>query len=516
MRAKVKREPTAAKAPHHVVIGNKTLAVIALLAIIAAAWSWWGRPGPEAEAVAETGLGEKSIAVLPFINMSADPEQEYFCDGMSEEIINKISQIEDLQVIARTSSFYFKGEKVDITDIGKKLAVEWVLEGSVRKAGNRVRVTAQLVNVSDQTHIFSSNYDRDLEDIFAIQDEISLAIVEALKVKLLKTEEAAIVKRHTEDLEAYNLYLKGNHYWQMLTAEGFERSIECFEQALQKDPDYALPYTGLAAVYWGSSYWGNVPSDEAYRKAIEYAKKALEIDNTLAEAHASLGIINMNYDWNWKEAEREFKQALQLNPNSADIHMNYSFLLTFTERHEEAIAEVKRAQELDPLSSFINAHVAPTFYMAGRYDEAIKASRMAITMNPNYFLSHYVLGFAYRAKSMIEEAIAEFEKAVDLSGINPWLVTQLAVSCYNSGEKARAKDLFDSLKERAKQEYVPPMCFCLVNLALSDLDQAFKWLERACEEHDSWLCWWRVVSEEGLRIPDEPRFKALLEQYGLE
>jgi len=461
---------------------------------------------------------QPSIAVLPFINMSADPEQEYFCDGMSEEIINKLSQIEDLRVIARTSSFYFKGEKVDITDIGKKLAVEWVLEGSVRKAGNRVRVTAQLVKVSDQTHIFSNNYDRDLEDIFAIQDEISLAIVEALKVKLLKTEKAAIVKRHTEDLEAYNLYLKGNYYWQMMTPEGFDKAIECFEQALQKDPHYVLAYTGLSSVYWLSSYFGNVPPNEAYPRAKEYAKKALDIDNTLAEAHASLGFINMNYDWNWKAAEREFKQALQLDPNSALTHLQYSTLLILTERHEEAIAEAKRAQELDPLSSYINTWgVGLAFFNAYQYDRAIEELRMTLTINPNYFLAHWFIGAAYLGKSMFEEAVAEYEKAVDLSGGTPIVMTHLAILYYESGKKDKAEKLFDSLKQRQRNEYIPPMCFYLINKVRGDHDQAFEWVKRACEEHDSFLPWLIVTPTiETGRIPDEPRYRALLKKAGLE
>jgi len=459
---------------------------------------------------------QPSIAVLPFINMSADPEQEYFCDGMAEEIINKLSQIEDLRVIARTSSFYFKGEKVDITDIGKKLTVEWVLEGSVRKAGNRVRVTAQLVKVSDQTHIFSNNYDRDLEDIFAIQDEISLAIVEALKVKLLKTEKAAIVKRHTDDLEAYNLYLKGNYYWQMLTIEGLDKAIECYEQALQKDPHYALAYTGLAAVYRASSYWGNVPPNEGYPRAKEYAKKALEIDDTLAEAYAFLGCISTFYEWNWKAAEQECKRALELNPNSAFVHMWYSELLIVTERHEEAIAEAKRAQELDPLSSFINEDVGFIFHNAGRYDEAIEVSRMTITMYPNYFGAHLVLGWAYQVKSMLKEAIAELEKAVDISGGTPIAVTYLTTAYYESGKKDKAEKLFDSLKQRSRNDYVPPMLFYLIHRVRGDMDHAFEWLERACNEHDIILPWIIVIPIESLRIPDEPRFKALLKKAGLE
>ncbi len=496
------------KKPPRPIIGNKSLAVIAALAGIAAAWSWWGRP-PQAGPI-------RSIAVLPFINMSADPEQEYFCDGMAEEIINALSQVEGLNVIARTSTFVFKDKQKDIAEIGRKLNVETVLEGSVRKAGNQLRITAQLINVTDGYHLWSKKFDKEMKDIFAIQDEISLSIVEALKVKLLKTEKAAIVKRYTEDMEAYNLHLKGNYYWQMLTKEGFDKAIECFEQALQKDPHYALAYAGLASVYWASSYFGNVPSNEAYPRAIEYAKKALDMDQSLADAHATLGIINANYDWNWKAAEQEFKQALQLNPNYALIHLRYSISLTFTGRHEESIYEIKRAQELDPLSSYINAIVGHIFSHAGRYDEAIEVLRMTITMNPNYWLSHYFLGYAYIGKSMIEEAIAEFEKAVDLSGGAPLVVSKLAAAYYESGKKAKTEELLASLEQRSRDGYVQPICFYVIHKVRGDQDKAFEWMKRACEERDSYLPWLRVTAVDRYRIPDEPRYKALLEKAGLE
>jgi len=457
-----------------------------------------------------------SIAVLPFIDMSTDPEQEYFCDGMTEEIINALTHVEKLRVIARTSAFFFKGKNVKIHDIGKELNVETVLGGSVRKSDNRLRITAQLIYVADESHIWSERYDREMEDIFAIQDEISLAIVEALKVKLLKKEEAVILKRHTENLEAYNLYLKGNYYWQMMIMEGFDKAIECYKQALKKDPNYALAYVGLASVYGVSSYWGNVPPNEAYPRAKEYVKKALEIDDSLAEAHASLGFINMNYDWNWKAAEREFKQALQLNPNSAFTHCQYYMLLTFAGRHEDAITEAKRAQELDPLSSFINSLVGDAFFYAAQYDRAIEELQMTLVMNPNDFLAHFRLGLAYWGKLMIEEAIAEHEKAVDLSGGNPHVMTWLANAYYESGKKEKAEKLLNSLKQRQKDEYVPSICFYLIHKARDDQDQALEWLERACNEHDSNLPWYRVFPIDKYRIPDEPRFKALLKKAGLE
>ena len=462
------------------------------------------------------GKPQPSIVVLPFINMSADPEQEYFCDGIAEEIINALTHVESLRVVARTSAFSFKGKQEDIREIGRKLNVETILEGSVRKAENRLRISAQLINVADGYHLWSERYDREMKDIFDIQDEISLAIVDKLKVKLLGKEKAAIVKRHTEDLEAYNLYLKGNYYWQMLTKEGFEKAIECFKQVLKKDPHYALAYTGMASVYWMSSYWGNVPPNEAYPRAKEYAKKALEIDNTLAEAHSTLGYIITFYDWNWIVAEQEFKRALELNPNSSITNMLYTDFLSVTGQHEEAIIEAKRARELDPLSILIHAHVGNVFFFSGRYDEAIEVLQMTITMNPNYFFSHFVLGFAYRVKSMFEEAIAEWEKAVDISGGTPTAVTWLATAYYDFGKKAKAEKLFDSLKQRARDEYVPPTCFYLIHRVRGDQDQAFEWLERACNEHDSFLPWHRVCPIEIWRIPDEPRFKALLKKAGLE
>ncbi|UCG68222.1 MAG: protein kinase [Thermoplasmata archaeon] len=458
---------------------------------------------------------QNSIAVLPFTNMSADKEQEYFCDGMAEEIINALTHVESLRVVARTSAFAFKGKDVNIREIGKELNVKSVLEGSVRKVGNRIRITAQLINVADGYHLWSERYDRDMEDVFAIQDEISLAIVEKLKVKLLGKEKAAIVKHHTEDQEAYNLYLKGRHYAEMMTMEGYEKAIVCFEQAIQKDPNFALAYAGLGWTYSSRSYWGSLPPHEAYPKAKEYSKKALEIDKCLGEAHGLLGLINTFYDWNWEAAEQEFKQALKLNPNSPDSLLFHSFLLTITRRHEEAIAEAKRAQVLDPLSANINSHAGAALFFAGRYEEAIEVLKMTITMNPSFHHAHYILGLAYRDISMDKEAVEEYEKAVDLSGGTPWAVMALAGACYRLGKKARAEKLFESLKKRSEQEYIPPMCFFYLHLFRADLDQASQWLEKACEERDSFLHWVLVTPHERNRIPDDPRFNTPLKKYGL-
>ncbi len=341
---------------------------------------------------------EKSIAVLPFVDMSPKKDQDYFCDGITEEIINALSHIESFKVIARTSAFAFKDRRVDIREIGRILGVETLLEGSIRKAGNRIRITAQLIKVADGSHIWSEHYDRNIKDVFAIQDEISLSILDNLKVKLLGEAKATITKQHSENLEAYNLYLKGTYCWQMLTIEGLEKASVYFAQALQKDPDYALAYVGLAAVLAAGASEGYVSPNEAFPKVNEYANMALKIDNTVAGAYDALGVINIFYYWNWKEAERNFKHALKINPNSSMFHLFYSFLLIITGRHEEAISEAKRAQELDPLSVYINTYTGWDFYLAGKFDRAIEEFQMILTINSNYYKTHLFLGDAYVQK----------------------------------------------------------------------------------------------------------------------
>jgi TolB-like protein/Tfp pilus assembly protein PilF len=473
---------------------------------------------------------ENSIAVLPFQDMSPEKDQEYFCDGITEELINALTHVESLKVIARTSSFAFKGKPKDMREIGRKLDVETLLEGSIRKDGKRLRITAQLIKVADGSHLWSEKFDREIEDVFAIQDEISLAIVDHLKVKLLGEEKAVIVTRHTENLEAYNLYLKGNHHCHAATASGFEKAIECFEQALQKDARYALPYIGLAEVYWLSTFFGNMPPNEAYPQSEKFVNKALGISNILAEAHSVMGLINTFYYWNWKKAELSFKQAIQLNPNSAYIHIYYSFLLTCTRRHKEAIKEAKRAQELDPLSSYITSYVGSAYYYGSQFDRAIEECQMVIAIDPNYYIAHQWLSLAYTENAIIKEslgehekavvefekAIEEMEKAVDLSDDVPFMVSCLACTYYIMGKKDHAEKLIDNLKKRSRKEYIQPICFYTFHQVRGEQDLALEWLERACTEHDSFLPWFRFVPNDATRIPDEPRYHALMKKYGLE
>jgi len=456
-----------------------------------------------------------SIAVLPFVNMSADPEQEYFCDGLAEELINSLTKIKNIKVVARTSAFAFKGKTIDVREIGKRLNVEKVLEGSVRKSGNKLRITAQLVSVADGYHLWSEKYDRDMEDIFAIQDEISLAIVDNLKVTLLRTEKEALLKRYTEDPEAYNLYLKGIYNLRMYTAGGFQEAIKYFELTLQKDANYALAYYGLAEVFYAISYWANVPPHEAYPKAKEYAKKAIDMDEDIGEAHAALGLVYTFYDWNWKEAERELILALELNPSSAIIHMSYSWFLSLTERHEEAIFEAKRAQTLDPLSPLIISHIGLACIWGRQFDKAIDELKAGMILAPNFYLMHYYLGMAYRAKSMRKEAITEYERAVDSSGGAPWPALILTTNYFESELTSQGEELLRKLEHRAKKEYLPPLGFAYIYFVRNDLDKAYYWLERACEEKDSFLPWCAIIPIEEYQLFREPRLNTMGKKYGL-
>ncbi len=448
-----------------------------------------------------------SIAVLPFANLTADPEQEYFCDGMAEEIINALTHVEGLHVVARTSAFLFKDRKEDIREIGRKLNVGTLLEGSVRKAGNRLRISAQLINVANRYHLWSERYDRELTDVFAIQDEISLAVVEGLKVKLLRREKVAIVKRHTQDLDAYNLYLKGRYHWNKRYEEGLRKGLEYFQQAIAKDPDYALAYIGIADCYNVLGAHGYLPPNETYPKAKTATFKALEIDDTLAETHASLGICNLYYDWDWPAAKGRFKRAIELNPGYATAHHWYAIYLSSMGRVEEAIAEMKRAQRLDPLSLIINAATGWMFYLARQYKQAIEECRKALELDPDFTSALWTIGQAYEQQGKYEEAIAMFEKA----GTGRTLAHCYAVA----GKRDRALKVLNELEELSKQGYVDPYDTALIYSGLGESDQAFEWLEKAYKEHDSRLL--KLKVEPALdSLRSDPRFAALLKKMGLD
>lgn len=462
-----------------------------------------------------------SIAVLPFKNLSADKEQDYFCDGVAEEIINALTQVEGLHVVARTSAFSFRGKDADIREIGRKLNVGTLLEGSVRKAGDRVRITAQLVNVADGYHLWSERYDRDIgalccpEDIFAIQDEISLAIVGKLKVKLLEGEKTRLVKRHTDDLDAYNLYLKGRYFWNRRTEQSLKKSVEYFDQAIEKDPAYALAYAGLADSYVTLQDYTSVSPKVTLPKAKEAAHKALEIDSTLAEAHNSLAQV-MFREWDWEGAEREHKRAIELNPNYATAHHWYALVLAYAARFDEAIAEMKRARKLDPLSLIINRNLGLVLYFARRYDKAIEQLQKTLEMDPSFSLGHAGLGQAYLQKSMYQEALRELQRESDIrAGSDTVVETWKGIAYVKAGKKSEARRILEDLLERAKQVYVSPVLFASLYFALGENDLGFKSLDLAYNQRDSRLLELKVLPEfDGVR--SEPRFKALLKKVGFE
>ena len=456
-----------------------------------------------------------SVAVLPFEDLSPNKDQEYFCDGLADELINRLTNIESLRVPARTSAFSFKGKGLDIREIGEKLEVENVLEGSVRKEEKKLRITVQLVNVKDGSPLWSEKYERDEVGIFALQDEISLAVVDKLKLKLLGGEREKLMKRHTENLEAYNLYLKGRYFSNRRTEEDVVKGIEYFRQAIENDPTYALAYAGLADAFTILGAFGLRRPKEVFPKAKAEAKKALEIDDMLAEAHASLGFIIKSYDWDWLAAEREFKRALELNPNSTTTHHSYGIYLShIMGRFDEAITEFKRAQELDPLSFIINATIGTTLTRARRYDEAIEQLRKTIEMDPNFLMAHVWLGIAYCQKEMWEEGIAEYQKAVTMAGDMTLALGCLGLAYGLSGQTDEALKVLNRLNELSKEKYVPPLHKAWIYMGLGEKDKAFEHLEKSYLERDPMMDTLTGPFYDSLR--SDPRFTALLKKMGLE
>jgi serine/threonine protein kinase/Tfp pilus assembly protein PilF len=454
---------------------------------------------------------ERSIAVLPFVDMSPQKDQEYFCDGLAEELINALAHIKSLRVVARTSAFSFKGGTHDVREIGEKLNVDTVLEGSIRKAGERLRITAQLVSATDGYHIWSEKYDRNLDDIFAIQDEISKEIVDNLKMELLGDETARLVKRGTENLEAYDLYMRGRFFWEK-RGLNIKRAIEYFERAIEKDPNYAQAYAGIADSYYILSFYGYLPSREAIPIARENSLKALEI-NDIAEAHSSLGMIYQYYDWDGPAAEREFKRAIELNPSYAPAHYWYAAMLSLTDRDDDMLRENERAIEVDPLS--VQAHAMHGWCLLGRLelDQAEEKLKRALELNPDFVLTHWLLGQTYHFMSRDDEAIAELRKALELSDRHPWMLSSLGFAYGKMGRTAKAREVLTELRERSEHEYVQSNYIAIVHEGLGELDETLTWLEKAYEAHEQWLI---VLGAFGNLEPyfrtfkNNPRFQAFI------
>lgn len=448
-----------------------------------------------------------SIAVLPFVDLSAQRDQEYFCDGMVEELINSLTRIKDLRVVARTSAFSFKGKDVDIREIGKRLNVKTILEGSVRKAGNRLRITTQLVNVEEDFPIWSDRYDRELEDVFAIQDDIAKSIVNALKIEVLGEKEAPLVKAHTEKPEAYEAYLRGLfHYWK-LSPEHLALALDYYQLALEKDPHYALAYTGISSVWGSRGIFGIVPPLEAFPKVKEAVLKALELDDTLSEVHYSLAVFRFYFEWDWGGAEVEFQRAIELNPNNASIHLIYSSFLDMMGRPEEAVAEIERALELDPLNYFAQCVYGLHLFNLRQHDEAIAYFRNTLRKEPNFQLAHEGLWIAMHQKQMDEEALAEAKKYFDLLGDRE-VAEALERGYAKAGYTGAMSLAAEKLSERSKQTYVQPTQIARLYDHAREKDRALEWLEKAYKERESSLVDLNVWPEGALR--DDPRFKDML------
>ncbi len=464
-----------------------------------------------------TDIPAKSIAVLPFANLSQDPDNAYFADGIQEEILSRLSKIGDLRVISRTSTQRYKSAPDNLSEIANKLGVAHILEGTVQKAADQVRVNVQLINAENDSHVWTDRYDRKLTDIFAVETEIATKIAAALQAKLTGAEQQALSSRPTENPEAHQFYLKGRYYWNRRGEEGLKKATEYFEHAIKADPNYALAYAGLADSYalLGFHGYGALPPAEAVPKAKAAAEKALQIDETLAEAHASLAYAKEEYDWDVGGAEREYKRAIELNPNYATAHQWYAVHLAVRGRYPEAIAEIKQAQEVDPLSLVINMNVGWVFYFARQYDEAAEQCRKTLELDPNFPAAHWMLGQAYRQKGMHEEAIAEFQKAVALSRGDPTQVAALGHGFAVARKRAEAEKILNELKKLSKRRYFPTYFIALIYVGLDDKNQAFEWLEKAFAERSANLT---VLKAEPMFDPlrsDAP-FQDLLRRVGLQ
>ena len=449
-------------------------------------------PGSEDLPTAESEK-QKSIAVLAFENMSLDPENEYFCDGIAEEIINVLSQLPELKVAGRTSSFSFKGRVLDVREIGTKLNVATVLEGSVRKMGDQLRITAQLVDVTSGYHLWSERFDRQLDDIFAIQDEIATNIAERLEVTIGGTVRRP--RPHTENVEAYELYLKGRA---LLYQRGMAmfRARECFEEALALDTQYALAHAGLADSYSILGYYGLIAPPEAWPHARQVAEQAVALAPELAEAHNALAIIAFVRDWNWAMAGREFRRSLELNPSYVQARCWHAvaYLQGTRGDHEAAIAEVRVAVDIDPLSPYTHTMLAYVLAFAGRAGEAVDEARRGAESDPDSYWGQLVLATAYHCAARLSEAEGAYQRALSVSGRNPLALANLGRLYAECERSADASAVDAELMARSRQEYVQPSTVALAAACAGRAEEALGLLQRACEERDPWLAWGALTS----------------------
>jgi TolB-like protein/Tfp pilus assembly protein PilF len=452
------------------------------------------------------GKAIDSVAVLPFSNANADPNAEYLSDGITESLINSLSQLSNLRVTARTTAFRYKGKEIDPQKIGRDLNVRAMVTGRVEQHGDNLMIQAELVDAEKGSQLWGGQFNRKLADVIGIQEEISKEISEKLRLKLTGEEEQRLTKRYTENAEAYQLYLKGLYQLYKSTREGSLRAREYFQQAIDKDPGYALAYAGLAVIY---VYQSDLPARVEMPKARAAAGKALELDDHLAEAHISMGLVNLWYDWDWAAAGKHFERALSLNPAYPLAHFEHGNYLAALGQPNEAVAEAKRTIELDPVTPLFSSGLAAQLYFARRFDESIEQDRKTLDMDPDYARSHFGLGVTYTAKGMYREALAEFEKQP-----GGWGKPLVAYTYARLGERAQAVRILEELKARSKQQSVSPFGFAIIYLGLGKKDQAFEWLEKSYQERE--LIFLSTLKLDPMWDPlrSDPRFADILRRIG--
>jgi TolB-like protein/DNA-binding winged helix-turn-helix (wHTH) protein/Flp pilus assembly protein TadD len=431
---------------------------------------------------APTGI--RSLAVLPLENLSADASQNYFADGMTDKLITDLAQISALRVISRTSVMVYKGARKPLPQIARELNVDAVVEGTVLRSGDQVRITAQLIEASTDKHLWSQSYEGELRDSLALQNTVARAIAEQIRINLTPREQAALKNVKVVNPQAYESFLKGRYFWNKRTADGLKVALAYFNQAIEEDPKYAEAYSGLADTYalLGDWQYAVMTPKEAFPKAKAAAIKALELDNTLGEAHNSLAFVLDGFDWDFDSAGKEFRRAIELNPGYATAHHWYAWHLSLLGRYDEAIPEMRKALNLDPLSLIINADLAELLVLAHSYDESIQQSRKTIEMDPNFALAHNQLAQAYLQEHMYDEAVAELQKAVQLSGGSPTSIANLARAYVVSGKRSEALDLLRELKKRSTPDYSSAAEIAMIYASLGDTDQAMNWLEKGYDE----------------------------------
>jgi adenylate cyclase len=475
-------------------------------------------PGPgEADRSSEA---QKSIAVLPFLSMSSDLENEYLSDGLTEDLIMAFSRLKGLRVPARTSSFAFKGKSEDIRQIGRQLNVKTILEGSVRKVGNRLRITAQLINTADGDHLWSQTFDRELQEVFAIQDEITREIVRALEMQLVGAGEQPVAKHGTYNTDAYQLYLQARYHFNKFTGEGFKRCIECCKKALEIEPNYAFAYAALSLSFQYGWFYGHLSFEEklaAIGPHDLFAEKAVELDPNLAETQTALAIVRFWNQRDWSVAEECFKQAIKLNPNYVTAHEHYALFLACRRRIDEAITQAPWALQLDPLSPLNTFHIAAVYWLIHRYDLMLEQAHRLFDLEPNFFGTYWMLGLAHWAQGMHDAAVAELRKAVVLGG-GPVPLADLGCLFGRLGRKAEAQHVLEDLGELEKRMYVQPPCLGFVHASLGNHDEAFACFARGMEHENGSIAYLREYCIcAGLNeLRADPRFPALLKEIGLE